>query len=352
VRSLTAQRPAGPRQPADLLATLTAELVAAGTLSGGVTRSRVVTGPLLSRVALSSAGGEHLMLDIARTNAPRVPWLADAAGCRIGSSDHPAPADTVTAVLARTVGPQPIRAWYHPTPWAPAMLAEVATGSAAGPLPAPATFAALGAALARVHAGAGAADYRLPPPLQRTRQASDRLTAEQRAILDRIMAGHDPVVPVHGQPALAHVLVPDDPVDSVRAGTTGGRGPGPGTATAAAVLTGWSPWLGGSAALDLGHLLGDMTEIAVLAGLSDPARGAWLRSRLVDVRDGYRLADGPFGSDPQFWARVADGAVLRLLDHRCTLVGLLGPDAAPVAIADRVAAHLASPAFRAQGFRP
>ena len=146
------------------------------------------------------------------------------------------------------------------------------------------------------------------------------------------------MVPVHGQPALGHVLV-----------STEAR-----TAPVAA-LTGWSSGeecLGGSAALDLGHLLGDMTEIAVLAGLSDPERGDWLRARLIDVRDGYCAAGGAANCDPGFWNRVADGAVLRVLDHRRILVGLLGRDAAPVAIADRVAARLASPAFRAKGFRP
>ena len=95
-----------------------------------------------------------------------------------------------------------------------------------------------------------------------------------------------------------------------------------------------------------------MTEIAVLAGLSDPARGDWVRAGVIDVRDGYCSAGSPPDSDEAFWNRVADGAVLRLLDHRSTLIGLIGPDSAPVAIADRVSAHLASAAFRTKGFRP
>lgn len=353
-------------QSEESLGPLIAELVAAGTLPGGVTRSRIATGPLLSRVALSSAGDRHLMLDIALTGSPRVPWLAadsatadtadtedtedtEPAGRPAGARSDHQPSGTVTAVLARPVGPLPVRAWYHPTPWPPAMLAEVVTGAVPGPLPTPATFAALGAALARAHAHAPAEGHGstvtgrcLPPPLQRVTDALERLTTDQHHLVNRILAGRDPVVPVHGQPALAHVLVPADAPASLR----------PGAVTPGAVLTGWSPRLGGSAALDLGHLLGDITEIAVLAGLSDPGRATWLRSRLADVRDGYCSVPGAAEHDPLFWDRVADGAVLRLLDHRCTLVGLLGPHAAPVAIGDRVAAHLASSAFRTKGFRP
>lgn len=357
MRGLTVERPrprlesdgglleSGPDQAVDELID---ELVATDALRGRITRSRVATGPLLSRMSLSSARGRHLMLDIARTPAPRVPWLAptdadDELPGRLGDARRGV--REVRAVVGRQVGPSPIRAWYHRTPWAPAMFAEIATGTVAGPLPSPATCAALGAALAAVHTSGGRAGHRISPPLRRLLDHPDRITPEQRLLADRILAERDDVVPVHGQPALAHVLVPAASADDDPDATAVEIAP-------AAVLTGWSPRLGGSAALDLGHLLGDMAEIAVLAGLSDQLRGEWLRARLLDVRDGYCTAADTPKLDARFWNRVADGAVVRVLDHRCTLVGLLGPDAAPVALADRVAAHLTSPAFRAKGFQP
>jgi hypothetical protein len=250
----------------------------------------------------------------------------------------------VAPVAGRCVADRPVRAWYYPTPWPPAVLAEVVTGAAAGPLPSAGMFTALGGLLRRLHDSTLPVEHRATPPAERLLAAGDRLTPGQYALAVRILGTRDPVVPVHGQPALGHVLVPNGTSPDGRA--AGG--------TPAGLVTGWSAGpnrLGGSAALELGHLLGDMTEIAILVGLSDTERGDWLRARTADVRDGY-LAAGHRPRCGGFFDRVADGALLRVLDHRATLRRLLGPDAIQVRLADRTIAHLASSAFREKGFKP
>ena len=346
-----------------------------GVLRGRVSTLRVATGPLMSRIAVTSTRGSHLVLDVPGDPSIPAPAMSGPGMDRLSRAlRRPvAKADEILAVGATSVAGGQVRSWYHRAPWPPAVLAEVVTRPADGPLPSPTTFAALGALLARLHGAALPVEYRPSPVTRRLRSTADRLTARQRALLVNILDRSDPVVPVHGQPALGHVLVraggragageqsvgrPDEPAghpEQSAGNPEQSAGYPEKPATPAAVLTGWpagADCLGGSAALDLGHLLGDMTEIAVLAGLSDPARGDWVRARVIDVRDGYCSAGSPPDSDEAFWNRVADGAVLRLLDHRSTLVGLIGPDTAPVAIADRVSAHLASAAFRTKGFRP
>jgi hypothetical protein len=317
---------------------------------GPITAARVAAGPLLVRVA-ASAAGEHVLLDL--TDDPGHPLPA----MRSTWTDHlqrvasggVAPHRRVVVAVADPVAADGPRAWYHRTPWPAAMLAEAATATVPAPLPGPQVFAALGALLARVHASALPVTPRPVPPLVRTVAAAAQLTGPQRDLLARIAAdAHDDESrPVHGQPALGHVLVPTGPV--------------PPGAPAAEVID-WTAGLAGSAGLDLGYLLGDLTEIAVLVGLRDPARGDRLRARVGDVRDGYCRAapslrtpqaegGSPAGGAP-FWDRVHDGAILRLLDHRSTLVRLVGSEAAPTRLTDRVLAHLTSDAFRQRGFRP
>lgn len=296
---------------------------------------RVVDGPLLSRAAASTDTGRHLLLEVPGDDTVTPPALRDGpTDPVIGAAVSQPP--TVTATTAVPIGgPAPL-AWYHPTPWPPAVLAEVAIAAVPGRIPGPVTFAALGALLARFHSTGPVPRRGEIPPLSRVLAASRAglLTAELAAAVDRIRRHTDPPVPVHGQPALGHLLVPAGDRDDLPA----------------AILTGWVEAASGSAALDLGHLLGDIVEIAVLVGSSDPDRAAVLRSRVLDVRRGYLEVAGRVGRG--FWARVADGALLRVLDHRCTLNRLLGPAAAPTRLADRLAAQLASTAFREKGFRP
>lgn len=311
-------------------------LVTDGVLSAPVTRSRVTSGPMMARIAVSSAAGEHLVLDVSRNTSVVPPACGGPAMDRLVRATARTDSAGAAPVAAEHVGTQSVSAWFHRTPWPAAMLAEVVTGAVAARLPEPAVFAGLGALLARLHASDLPVEHRMAPPLQRVVDGVDNLTADQHDTALRILGASDPAVPVHGQPALGHMLVPVEPTD----------------VAPTAVLTGWSDRLGSSAALDLGHLLGDITEIAVLVHVSDRMQARWLRARIADVRDGYCAAADPRALGGTFWDRVADGALLRVLDHRATLCRLLGPGAPPVRLADRVAAHLTSSTFREKGFRP
>ena len=194
--------------PVDAWPSILVTLAEQGVLNGRVSTLRVVTGPLMSRIAVTSTRGSHLLLDV-----PREPSIPAPAMCGPGTDRlnralrRPVEAaGEILAVAATSVAGGQVRSWYHRAPWPPAVLAEVVTGPAEEPLPSPATFAALGALLARLHGAALPVQYRPSPVTRRLLSAADRLTAGQRTLVASILDRSDPVVPVHGQPALGHVL--------------------------------------------------------------------------------------------------------------------------------------------------
>ncbi|RZS91373.1 hypothetical protein EV189_0614 [Motilibacter rhizosphaerae] len=268
------------------------------------------TEPLLQRVFVST-GSRHLLVDAPVATAPPELWqVPPAPAAAYAARVALLRSGPVSAVAAAAAGD----GWAHPLPWPGSTVADdIRTGRG---LPDAEVLRALGALLAGVpdHLPTGDTE---PPALVRVRARARELPGDLVGpVRDALELLADSArTAVHGQPALGHLVVPAS-----------------GEPARQAVLTWWVGGTSAPAGWDLGHLLGDLLELAMLVAPGAPGTAAGLLA-------GSRAVVAGHGGTPP-WYQVEAAALLKVVDHRLRLATLLGADSAPVRAADAVAATL------------
>lgn len=254
--------------------------VIAGPLRG--TPHSVLRGPRLTRASVTTMSGAHLWIETRGAAVSAQHWPVDlviepsAPSVRRSVPVRPSAHLVVPAIVEG--------ARVSRLPWPARLLATAPTPQAAQ---------ALGALLRRIHTyrapTARNTSAMLPPAMIELLEhpsplLSDDLVARCASRTQEHWT-QAPRVVLHGAPGSGLALVPTD----------GGEVP------AAVLLAG--PPRSGPAWFDVGHLMGDLTEITTLLGtcsLSDP------------VRSGYE------GDDPLpelFWQQARDASVLAVVAH-------------------------------------
>ena len=261
----------------------------------------MLTAPHLSRWSLTGLDGRHLWVD-----AP--PWWRPTPSIGGGAALTTDPADGSWAITSPAVGDDGIV--VHRVPWRPVLLASVLLGARSptgDSLDVVAAAPALSRLLGWLHTAAPGAppaarmagptwvDRLADPPVGSlaARRHWQRLRSRLRE------AGDGDAATVHGELRTDHVLVPAEGVAPPQV----------------AVLSLPGQPVVADPALDLGSLLGDLLEVALL-GSRPAARAAEV------VRQGYareRARSDAFWDSDAFWSRVAGYAALKVVEHELRL---------------------------------
>lgn len=251
----------------------------AGPLRG--TPHSILRGPGLTRASVTTMSGEHLWIETRGAAVTAEHWPVDLDE----SSSPPVRGLVPERPSAHLIVPAIVDgARVSRVRW-PARLMATA--------PNPQAARALGALLRRIHTHRAPSpaieSATLPPAIAKLRERPSPLLS------DDLVAGcasraqehwaQAPSVLLHGAPGSGQALVP----------TEGGGEP------AAVLLAG--PPRSGPAWFDAGHLMGDLTEITTLLGISSLA---------AQVRSGY---DGDDPLTESFWQQARDASVLAIVAH-------------------------------------
>lgn len=273
----------------------------------------VLTGPLLTRVSLTTSDGLHAWVDIVPGGgAPPGGVLTTRGSGRI-----------IVPTLMDVVGLGP--GWR--LPWPACLLADVGSHgqSWCGTADAKLVGHELGVFLGRLHRGSGSGGE--PHLIERLAHPPVGALAGQETwtSLHREMR-HAESCTLHGEPASGHILVPLAPLRS-------------GSVEPVAAVLGWSAPVVGDPALDVGHLIGDLIELSILLGAQ--VTGPDPRSVACGVLEGYPKDRGDAG----FLNRVQSYAALKVIDHEARLLasGLAGGGPASEFCAALATAILAAP---------
>ncbi len=286
----------------------------------------VLSGPLQSRWSLADDNGAHVWVDVPSAPLTTVPGSDPTSRPPVPLAAGPVHGPQVVAgeEVRLCAGPGRLLGRAYRLPWPGRLLAEQLTTTMAVGATAPdldraeADLAATARYLRGLHAlGAaelpapGQAGTMLPGPVRRVAgRVPPDAPAGDPSLRVRLQAALDPTPEagralLHGEPSTGQLVVPEAPVGS----------PEP-----VAVLLGWTGAVAGPPALDIGHLLGDLLELAVFSG-GGSGRGVRLLQLAEAVRTAY---DDDRPCDPAFWRLAAQAAAVKVLDHdlRLRAVGM------------------------------